>query len=103
MINVQVKQFADELSDVLMKMEDLKVEADAIRDAAKELGITVATLNKIAKELITDASRLAKKYASEEQLDMFRAQVGIFKRKGLDTTDKDDGRRSKNSGSTDLF
>ena len=40
-------------------------------------------------ELVTDSTKLARKYADEElQLDMFRAEVGIFAKKGLDTMDK---------------
>jgi hypothetical protein len=79
MTNANIKQFAEELSDVFIKAEDLKVEA-----AAKEAGVNVKALRKVAKELTMQADKLAARYADEEQLDMFRAQVGIFKRKGLD-------------------
>lgn len=82
--NANVRQYADELSDVMIEIEAQKIKAAAIVDAAKEAGVCPRTLRKVAKELITDSSKLAKKYADEEQLDMFRAQVGIFKRKGLD-------------------
>ena len=84
MTNANIKQFAEELSDVLIKAEDLKVEAAAIIQAAKEAGVNVKALRKVAKELTMQADKLAARYADEEQLDMFRAQVGIFKRKGLD-------------------
>jgi len=86
--NANVRQYADELSDVMIEIEAQKIKAAAIVDAAKEANVCPKTLRKVAKELITDSSKLAKKYADEEQLDMFRAQVGIFKRKGLDETDK---------------
>lgn len=81
--NSQVKQFADELSDVLIEIEAQRIKAAGIVEAAKEAGVCPKALRKVAKELIIDSSKLADKYAAEEQLDMFRAQVGIFKRKGL--------------------
>lgn len=83
MSNSSIREFADQLSDVLLRIEDAKVEATAIIDAAKEVGIDSKALRKVARELVTDASKLAKRYADEEQLDMFRAQIGIFERKGL--------------------
>lgn len=78
-----VKHYAEQLSDVMMRMEDLRVEAGAIIEAAKDAGVNVRALRKVAKELITDAGKLAKLYDDEDQLDMFRAEVGIRKRKGL--------------------
>jgi len=83
MSNAKVKPFADDLSDVLMKIEDLKVEASSILEAAKEAGVDVKALRKVAREMVMQSDKLAAKYRDEEQLDMFRAQVGIFKRKGL--------------------
>lgn len=88
MSNAQIKSFADQLADVMMRVEDAKAEAAAIIDAAKDAGVDAKALRKVAKELVTDSDKLAKKYADEEQLDMFRGAVGIFAAKGLDTTDK---------------
>lgn len=84
MTNSSMKQYADELSDVLIEIEAYKLKAAAIVEAAKEASVCPKALRKLAKELITDSDKLAKKYADEEQLDMFRVQIGIFKRKGLD-------------------
>lgn len=84
MTNANIKPFAEELSDLLMKAADLKIEMDAVVNAAKEAGICPKSLRKVAKEMITEPEKLRQKYADEEQLDMFRAQVGIFKRKGLE-------------------
>jgi uncharacterized protein (UPF0335 family) len=83
MTNANIKQFAEELSDVLIKAEDLKVEAAAIIQAAKEAGINVKALRKVAKELTMQADKLAAKYEEEDQLSLFRDQVGIHQRKGL--------------------
>lgn len=83
MINTNVREFARQLADVYERIADAKCEERAIVDAAKEAGINAAALKKVAKELGTDSKKLAKKYAEEEQLDLFRTQVGIFKLKGL--------------------
>lgn len=79
-----MKQYAEQLSDVLMRASDLKAEADAIIDAAKAAGVNVKALRKVAKEMTMEASKLATKFEDEEQLDMFRKEVGLLKRKGLD-------------------
>lgn len=84
----EIKQRAEALADALMQIEDLKVVAKGILEEAKEAGVNVKALRKIATELVTDSTKLARKYADEEQLDMFRAEVGIFAKKGLDTMDK---------------
>jgi len=84
--NSSIRQWADQLSDVLMKIEDAKVEAAAIIDAAKDAGLDqkeIKALRKVAKEMVMMSDKLAAKYADEEQLDMFRDQVRIRQRKGL--------------------
>lgn len=89
--NARVQQFAEPLSEIYMTMETAKAEAAAVIDKAKEAGLDakeIKALRKVAKEMVMMPDKLATKYADEEQLDMFRAQVGIFKRKGLDDTDK---------------
>ena len=83
-----MKTHAEQLSDVYMRASDLKAEADAIIEAAKAEGINVAILKKVAREMVTEPEKLAKKFEAEEQLDMFRVEVGLFKRKGLDETTK---------------
>ena len=78
-----MKTHAEQLADVYMRVSDLKAEADAIIDAAKADGINVKALRKVAKEMTMEASKLAAKLDDEAQLDMFRAEVGLLKRKGL--------------------
>ena len=38
--------------------------------------------------MITDSDKLRKKFEFDEQLDLFRAESGLFHMKGLDTTEK---------------
>ena len=83
MTNASIKQYADELSDILMKMEDLKVEAAAIIDAAKEAGINTKALRRVAKEMTMQSDKLHQRFEDELQIDLFRDQVGLRQRKGL--------------------
>ncbi len=76
--------FAEQLSDCLMRKSDIDVEIKGIIEAAKEEGINVRALRKVAKELITDSSKLAKTLDDERQIDLFREEVGLLKRKGLE-------------------
>lgn len=78
-----MRQYAEQLSDVLMRASDLKAEADAIIDAAKAAGVNVKALRKVAKEMTMDASKLAERFDDERQIDLFRNEVGLLKRKGL--------------------
>jgi F0F1-type ATP synthase membrane subunit b/b' len=77
------RQYADQLADVLMQIEDLKVKAASICAAAKEDGRNVAKIKKGARELCMDSTKLAKKIEAEEQLDMFRQELDLLRRKGL--------------------
>lgn len=79
----KITDFANELVDVLNRMESAKLEAKAIEDAANDAGINVRALRKVAKEMIMDSEKLAKKFEDEHQLEMFRAEVGLTTLKGL--------------------
>jgi uncharacterized protein (UPF0335 family) len=76
-------QRAEALADVYQQIADLQLEAKSILDDAKDSGEDVKALRKVAKELITDSSKLQTKYDEEGQLEMFREAVQIYKRKGL--------------------
>lgn len=84
MTNTNIKTFATELAQILSDIEDKRVEAKAILDAAKEAGINTRALSKLAKEMNTESDKLRKKYDDEEQLELFREQVGILRLKGLE-------------------
>ena len=83
MTNTNIRQYADELSDILLKIEDAKVEATALLDAAKEAGINTKALRKVAKELVMQSDKLQRRFDDERQIDLFRDQVGIRQRKGI--------------------
>lgn len=77
------REFANQLSSILMQIEDLKIEAKAIVDAAAEAGVNTKALRKVAKELTMDAAKLSQRFDDEDQIDMFRDEVGLRQRKGL--------------------
>ena len=78
-----LREYANQLSSILMQIEDLKIEARAIVDAAAEAGINTKALRKVSKELTMDAAKLAQRFDDEDQLEMFRSDVGLKQRKGL--------------------
>lgn len=88
MTNTNIKTYATELAQILSDIEDRRVEAKSILEAAKEAGINTRALSKLAKEMNTDSDKLRKQFEFDEQLDLFRAESGLFRMKGLDTTEK---------------
>lgn len=78
------KDLAEKLSSLLSQMADLQMETKAICETAKNRGVNVKALRKVAREMIAKPEQLEKMFEDEEQLDMFRAEVGITQRKGLD-------------------
>lgn len=78
-----IRDYAEQLSDVYLRMEDCKAEAAAIIEAAKDAGVDVKALRKVAKELTMPSDKLAKRFEDEAQIDMFRDEVGLKVRKGL--------------------
>ena len=78
-----IRDYAEQLSDVYLRMEDCKAEAAAIIEAAKDADIDVKALRKVAKELTMPSDKLSKRFEDEAQIDMFRDEVGLLARKGL--------------------
>lgn len=84
--SAEEKRYTKELSDVLLEIEDLKLKAKGIIEAADNAGINTKALKKVAKEMLKDSAKLAQQYEDELQLDMFRVSVGIRQRKGIEET-----------------
>ena len=78
-----MKDFAEQLSDCLMRKLNIDAEIAAIVEAAKEQQINVKALKRVAREMCLEPAKLAKALDDEQQLDLFRVQVGLLKRKGL--------------------
>lgn len=80
---MSIAGYAEQLSDILMQIEDLKVQAKSIVEDAKEAGVSTKALNKVAREMIMDSTKLAKRLEDEQQIDLFRDEVDLLRRKGL--------------------
>lgn len=80
---MSISGYAEQLSDLLMQIEDLKVQAKSIVEDAKQAGISTKALNRVAREMIMDSTKLQKRLEDEQQLEMFRDQVDLLRRKGL--------------------
>ena len=83
MTNANIKTYAEQLASILSAIEERKQEASDLIDSAKDAGINTKALRKVAKELIMDSDKLRKRYDDEEQIDLFRNEVGLMGRKGL--------------------
>lgn len=88
MTNANIKTFATALHEVLSVIEDKRLDAKAILETAKEQGINTKALSKLAKEMLKDGDKLRKQYEDEEQLSLFRDEVGIHRMKGLSEFEK---------------
>lgn len=81
MSNAEIKTYAKELAGKLNSIAALQDEAKDIIASAKDAGINTKALRKVARELVMDSDKRAKLYDDEEQIDMFRFQVGLLDEK----------------------
>ena len=77
------KDLAEKLSSLMSQADDIKVEMQALCEIAKQRGINVKALRKVAREMIMDSAKLEKIFEDEDQLEMFREEVGIRSAKGI--------------------
>jgi hypothetical protein len=81
-----IRDYAEQLADILRDIDDKRVMAKALLDAAAEAGINVKALRKVAKELTMDREQRAKRYADETDLEQMRSQLDLFN--GVDMHDR---------------
>lgn len=77
MTNTQITAYAEELAGKLTSIASLQSEAKDLINSAKDAGINVRALRKVAKELIMDSDKRKKLYDDEDQLQLFREDVGL--------------------------
>lgn len=61
-------------------LQTIEAEQEAIKDlvnSAKDAGINPKALRKVAKELVMDSEKREKLYDDEDQLSLFRREVGL--------------------------
>jgi len=78
MTNNTIRDYAEQLADILRDIDDRKVMAKALCDAAAESGINVKALRKVAKEITMDREQRARRYADETDLEQMRSQLNLF-------------------------
>lgn len=77
MSNAQIATYARELAGHLREIAGIQ---DAIKDligSARDAGINVKALRKVAREMVMESDKRAKLYEDEHQLEMFRETVGL--------------------------
>ena len=77
MSNAQIATYARELADHLREIASTQ---DAIKDligSAKDSGLNVKALRKVAREMVMESDKRAKLYEDYAQLEMFRETVGL--------------------------
>ena len=78
-----INEHARKIAGLMSQIEDIKVEMKAATEIAEQQGVDPKALRKVAKEMIMDSAKLAKRLDDEEQLDMFRSAVGLLEKKGI--------------------
>lgn len=77
MSNAQIATYARELA---ARLREIANTQDAIKDiigSARDAGINVKALRKVARELLMETDKRDKLYEDEDQLEMFREAVGL--------------------------
>jgi uncharacterized protein (UPF0335 family) len=73
----QVKTYARELADQLNELAKVQEAISDIVASAKDAGINPKALRKVAKEMVMESDKRAKLYEDENQLELFRREVGL--------------------------
>ena len=84
MTNTQITAYAEELAAKLTSIASLKSEAKDLINSAKDAGVNVRALRKVAREMVMDSEKRAKLYEDEGQLVMFRAELGLTMREAAE-------------------
>lgn len=77
MTNTQITAYAEELAGKLTSIAALQSEAKDLINSAKDAGVNVRALRKVAREMVMDSDQRAKLYDDEHQLEMFRSELGL--------------------------
>lgn len=79
MSNAEIQTYARELAGILANVSQLQDQAKDVVASAKEAGLNVTALRKVAREMNMEADKRKKIYDDEEQADLFRSECGLFK------------------------
>ncbi len=84
MTNTQITAYAEELAGKLTSIASLQLEAKDLINSAKDAGVNVRALRKVAREMVMDSEKRAKLYEDEGQLEMFRAELVLTLREAAE-------------------
>ena len=73
----QISTYAKQLAGILSEISELQTQAKDVVNSAKDAGLNVSALRKVARELNFENEKRDKIYEAENQLDMFRSAVGL--------------------------
>jgi uncharacterized protein (UPF0335 family) len=73
-----VKDYAQQLAAQLREIETIQEAVKDIVASAKDAGVNPRALRKVAREMVMDSDKRAKLYEDEDQLSLFRSEVGLL-------------------------
>ena len=76
----QITDYARELAASLREIAKVQENVKDLIASAKDAGINVRALRKVAREILMEPKKLASLYEDEEQLSLFRTEVGLTTR-----------------------
>jgi uncharacterized protein (UPF0335 family) len=83
----QIQAYAPQLAEIYRKIDSLNFDAKDLLASAKDAGVNVSALRKVAKELLMEADKRAKKYEDEAQTDLFRDALGLTSERMLEAAE----------------
>lgn len=77
MSNSELKTYATTLVGYLREIDEINGAIKDLTGSAKDAGLNVKALRKVAREMVMESDKRAKLYEDEHQLEMFRETVGL--------------------------
>ena len=76
----QISAYARELADQLREIAKAQEAVKDLIASAKDAGVNPRALRKVAREMVMESDKRASLYEDEEQLSLFRTEVGLTSR-----------------------
>ena len=76
----QISAYARELADQLREIAKVQEAVKDLIASAKDAGVNPRALRKVAREMVMESDKRASLYEDEEQLSLFRTEVGLNSR-----------------------
>ena len=85
--NIQIETYAKQVASALQEIAEAQGRIKDILGSAKDAGVNVKALRKVAREMCMDSDKRDKLYDDEDQIDMFRSVVGLIKAEALEAAE----------------